>query len=108
MIGRYSPLHDGHIALIKKVLSEGKKVLVAIRETQLSDTDPYTVTQRMAMFYDKLGEEIANSQVAVISIPDIEEVVYGRKVGWGIRKIELDPETEAISATKIREGMKES
>jgi len=42
--------------------------------------------------------------VKVIVIPDIEEAVYGRKVGWGIRQIILPEEIEAISATAIRKG----
>ncbi len=42
----------------------------------------------------------------VILIPDIERVCYGREVGWDIRQIKLDDETEVISATKIREEHK--
>ena len=97
-IGRYQPLHEGHIKLIRSVLDEGKNVCVALRDTPISDTDPYTVEQRMEMFAKDLPE------VKVIVIPDIEEVCYGRNVGWGIREIRLDKETESISATKIREN----
>lgn len=49
------------------------------------------------MFHDVFGDKIK-----VIVIPDISEVCYSRKVGWGIREIRLDKETERISATKIR------
>ena len=41
-IGRYQPLHEGHKKLIQKVLDEGKNVLVALRDTPISLTDPYT------------------------------------------------------------------
>jgi adenylylsulfate kinase len=97
-IGRYQPLHAGHIKLIRSVIDEGKAVCVALRDTPISDTDPYTVEQRMEMFAKELPE------VKVIVIPDIEEVCYGRAVGWGVREIRLDTETENISATKIRNG----
>jgi len=97
-IGRYQPLHDGHVKLIRTVINEGKNVCVALRDTPISESDPYTVEQRMQMFKEKLPE------VKVIAIPDIEEVCYGRAVGWGIREIRLDSETEKISATSIRSG----
>jgi len=55
------------------------------------------------MFRKVFDEEIENKKLIIISIPDIEEICFGRKVGWGIREIRLDKTTEAISATKIRE-----
>ncbi|MCK9370976.1 adenylyltransferase/cytidyltransferase family protein [Candidatus Dojkabacteria bacterium] len=95
-IGRFQGLHEGHIKLIQTVLDEGKNVCVALRDTGINDKNPYTVEQRIKMFTDKLPS------VKIIVIPDIEEVCYGRDVGWGIREIRLDKETESISATKIR------
>ena len=99
-IGRYSPLHVGHIAIIQKVLDEGKNVLVAIRNTPISPTDPFTYKERKSMFVKRFGRK-----VKVIKIPDIEEVCFGRKVGWGIREIKVGPEIEAISATEIRKNL---
>jgi len=56
------------------------------------------------MIFDRfVREAILESRVRVVVIPDITEVCYGRKVGWGIREIKLDAATERISATKIRE-----
>ncbi len=100
-IGRYQPLHKGHIALIKTVLNEGKDVLVALRETPMNKENPYSISERKKMFSDVFGE-----RVKVISIPDISEVCYGRKVGWGVREIRLAETVENISATKIREQNK--
>lgn len=96
-IGRYQPLHDGHVKLIRKVLNEGKNVLVALRNTDIDENNPYSIEQRMEMFKEEFGDS-----VKVIVIPDISEVCYGRKVGWGIREVRLDEETEAINATAIR------
>ena len=101
-IGRFQPLHAGHIKLIKKVLDEGESVCVALRDTPISNTDPYSVAQRMNMFNKEFSVELANGRMIVIVIPDIKEVFYGRKVGWGVREIKLDAETESISATQIR------
>lgn len=100
-IGRWQPFHAGHRKLIQSVLDEGKDVCVAIRDTEKDDKNPFTVDERMMMI------QTAFPQVLVIKIPDIEEVVYGRDVGYGIRELRLDPETESISGTKIRKEMYE-
>jgi len=100
-IGRWAPFHDGHKKLIDTVLKEGKKVLIAVRDTKLSEDNPYTVEERIEMIRRVYGDD---DRVKVIAIPDISEVCYGRDVGWSVREIRLDPETEAISATELRRG----
>lgn len=97
VIGRFQPLHDGHKKLIQRLLDEGKRPLVALRDTGINEDNPYSVEERKKMFEEAFGDK-----VTVISIPDIEEVIYGRKVGWEIREIRLDEKTESISATEIR------
>jgi len=101
-IGRFQPLHAGHVALIRKVLNEGRPVLVALRDTIRSDANPYSLGERTAQFYREFLPELQHGQLRLMTIPDIEEVCHGRKVGWGIREIRLDEATEAISATAIR------
>lgn len=96
-IGRFAPLHEGHIKLIQSVLDECKNVCVALRDTEIDKDNPYTIEERIQMFWDVFGDK-----VKITVIPDIEEVCFGRKVGWGIREIRLDDKTESISATKIR------
>lgn len=100
-IGRYQPLHPGHIKLIQSVLDEGKAVVVGLRETGINESNPYSVQERREMF-----EKVFGDRIKVIAIPNILEVCHGRKVGWVVRVIKLDKETEAISATKIREESK--
>jgi len=101
-IGRFQPLHKGHIKLIQTVLDEGKNVCIAIKDTELDENNPYNVLQRQAMFEEYFWEELSHGTMTIIIIPDIAEVCYGRKVGWGVREIRLDEETEKISATEIR------
>lgn len=100
-IGRWQPLHKGHKKLITKVMDEGKKVLIAIRDTPISENNPYTVEERKKMIRGAFGKD-----VRIITIPDISEVVYGRKVGYKIRRIRLDSQTEEVSGTKIRNSKK--
>ena len=101
-IGRWQPLHDGHLALFDKVRQEGKNILVGIRDTKIDKNNPLTAHQRLEMIQEKVP------YAKVIVMPDIEEIVHGRKVGWGIRQIRLDEDLENISATKIRERENES
>jgi len=96
-IGRYQPLHDGHVQLIEKVLAEGREVVVALRDTTISADNPFTLAERRVMFEKAFG-----NRIQVISIPDINEICHGRGVGWSVREIRLDAEIEAISATAIR------
>ena len=97
MIGRFQPFHNGHRAMVEKLLDEGNEPLVAIRDTEFSESNPFSAYERRKMIHDVFGD-----RVETVVIPDIDEVVYGRKVGWGIREIELDQETQKISATAIR------
>lgn len=104
VIGRFAvpEPHEGHKKLIQTLLDEGRNVCVALRDTEISESDPYTIAERTVAFEKVYQKEIAEGRLTIIAIPDITEVVYGRKVGWGIRQINLDEATEAISATKIR------
>jgi len=97
-IGRWQPLHEGHKTLFDQVRKEGKKILIGIRDTEISESNPYSVAERRAM----IKEQVPDAEVVVI--PDIAEVCYGRGVGYGIREIRLDAAIEDISATKIRKG----
>ena len=98
-IGRFQPLHEGHKRLIQVALDEGKPVLVGLMDTEISASNPYTVIERMAMFWDAFGDK-----VQTMCVPPIGEVCYGRNVDYRIRRIHLPADIERISATAIREG----
>jgi len=104
VIGRFQciPPHEGHVKLIKNVLSEGKNVVVALREADGSDKNPYSNMDRYTAFMEIFKEDFLAGHFQIIFIPDVIEVVHGRKVGWSVREIKLDKEIEKISATEIR------
>jgi len=89
---------------METVLKQGKPIVIAIRDTAIDHKNPYTTDER----WQKIHEEMAEygSLVKIITIPDIHEVCYGREVGWAVRQIHLDSETEAISGTKTREAQR--
>src|SRR5437773_12461983 len=82
-IGRFAPFHEGHEALIESVLSTGKPVVIAIRDTEPSVDDPYSTSERWTRIQDALHDW--GALVRIIVIPDIDEVCYGRGVGYGLR-----------------------
>ena len=100
-IGRWQPFHKGHKTLIETVLKRGKPVVIAIRDTEISHSNPYSTFERWTTIQKGFAEY--GDLVKIVVIPDIDEVCYGRDVGYAIRKIDLDKGTESISGTKTRE-----
>ena len=99
-IGRYQPFHEGHKRLMEVVLKEGKNIVIALRDTEIDEKNPFTIAERSAKITWNMTEWYGRYQI--IAIPDISEICYGRDVGYKIRQIELNKDLEAISGTKIR------
>ena len=97
-IGRWQPWHDGHDWLIRQKLDKGVPVLVAVRQMQPDDQNPYSALDVLLNIYKRYEDE----DVEVIIIPDIESVNYGRGVGYEVNEHVPPPEIHEISATKIR------
>lgn len=98
-IGRWQPFHNGHKWLVDQALTKGKKVCIAIRETEISEKNPYTAEQRKEMI-----KRVYEDKVKVISFPDIESIHIGRKVGYEVVKEDPPADIMTISGTKVREG----
>lgn len=110
-LGRFQPFHEGHKKLIDVVLKEGKVAVIGLRSTPIESNNPYTVSERIKQIkkvYPQADVFPTNktTNVKILIMPDITEVCHGRKVGWKVRELKLDKETEKISATNIRKGMK--
>ena len=101
-IGRWQPFHNGHKWLIDQKLSEGLSILIAVRDIPPDEKNPFTTEQTVEML-EKAYEE---HDVVIISIPDIESVNYGRGVGYGINEHVPPADVGFISATSIREKIK--
>lgn len=100
-IGRYQPFHDGHKALILEGLKRVGQVCIAVRDTQGTDAkNPLPFAEVRARIEHALRQH--EGRFEVIQIPNISHVFYGRDVGYVVERIELDGQTEAISATEYR------
>ena len=105
-IGRWQPLHLGHQEMFKQAINEGKNVLIAIRDIEPDEKNPFSaqqVKENIETFYSDL---ISEGIVKVIVIPDICSIEFGRGVGYDIIERIPPQEIHDISATKIREQMK--
>lgn len=103
-VGRWQPLHTGHQALFQRAMDAGKNVLICIRDIQPDEKNPFSAEQVLENITTFYKDE---PRVKVMVIPDICSIEFGRGVGYDI--IEHIPPTEIadISATKIREQMKQ-
>lgn len=102
LIGRWQPFHLGHQKLIKEVLKKDKEVIIVIRKTKIAKNNPYTVEERKKMI--KKWAKLENIKLKIIAIPDFEEIIVGRDVGYKV--IRLSEDIENISGTKIRAKLK--
>ena len=106
LVGRFQPFHDGHKWLMNQSLNEGKNSLICIRDIEPDDKNPYTSEEVYNNVSQELSELISEGRVKVIIIPDIESVNFGRGVGYDIIEHIPPQEVGNISATKIREQLR--
>lgn len=102
-IGRFQPLHNGHIALFKQKLDAGIPLLIMVRDLQPDERNPFTTQQTVKM----LKKVFKGQDVQVMVIPDIESVNWGRGVGYELNEWIPPADLGAVSATSIRNGIKE-
>ena len=103
-VGRYQPYHFGHIELIQQKLNEGVPVLIMIRDIEPDEKNPFTTEQTVSMiekYHKSKGDD-----VKVMIIPDIESVNFGRGVGYEINEFIPPKDIGGISATGIRNSIK--
>lgn len=100
LIGRWQPLHDGHKKLIQAAIDSEEHVIILIRDIPLSKDDPYSVGARTQMLRKAFGPTI--TIIPIHEDGNGLELLHGRKVGWSVKEVRLDEETEKISGTEIR------
>jgi adenylylsulfate kinase len=102
-IGRWQPLHDGHRTIIDSAADNGKNVVIAIRDTKLSEENPLTAQERRELIED-VYEDCQN--VRTMIIPDVDTVAIGRDVGYSV--VSVPEEVTEISGTETREEYEKS
>jgi cytidyltransferase-like protein len=107
VVGRFQPFHDGHKWLVNQCLEDGKNVLIVIRDIVPDEKNPFEASEVKNNIMKELWKLIGEERVKVIVIPDIESVNFGRGVGYDIIEHIPPQEVSEISATKIREQLKQ-
>ena len=102
-IGRWQPFHNGHKWLIDQKLTCQIPVLIAVRDVPPDKGNPFTTEETVDMLHMIYGDE----DVEVIVISDIESVNYGRGVGYEINEFVPPKDIGFISATTIRQQIRE-
>tara|TARA_R100000951_G_scaffold114788_1_gene120837 strand:+ start:260 stop:661 length:402 start_codon:yes stop_codon:yes gene_type:complete len=102
-IGRWQPFHNGHKWLMSQKLDEGLPILICVRDIPPDEKNPFTTEQTVKM----LEKAYEDHDVVVMVIPDIDSVNYGRGVGYGIIEHVPPKDVGFISATDIRNKIKE-
>ena len=102
MLGRFQPWHQGHTELFKRALSKTGQVIILLRESDGTDSNPFTIEQRINVIKDALSAYAG--QFEVIPVPNITHISYGRKVGYNIEQESFDEKIERISSTDIRKN----
>ncbi len=74
LIGRFQPIHKGHLEIIRKILEELDELIIGLGSAQLSHKidDPFTAGERILMINRALDEsEIEYPRIHLIPIPDV-------------------------------------
>ena len=119
MLGRWQPWHAGHTELFKRALAETGQVCIMIRivpqqedasggRTMTQDDNPFQVMDIIENIKKELAKEgyQYNHEYIIMKVPNIVDISYGRGVGYTFTEHDLDKDIQAISATKIREQMR--
>tara|TARA_B100002019_G_scaffold287817_1_gene300410 strand:+ start:64 stop:426 length:363 start_codon:yes stop_codon:yes gene_type:complete len=100
-IGRFQPFHEGHKKIFIKALRKNKQVAILVMDSfNVNKKNPFTYRYVRNKITQSLSEY--KGSFIIIKIPVVSEVVYGRKVGYRIRRIKVPKFIEKISATDIR------
>jgi adenylylsulfate kinase len=106
-IGRWQPFHDGHQWLINQQLDKGNPVCIAIRDVEKDEKNIWTALEIKLMLENRFETEINGGAIQVVIIPDIDSISIGRDVGYDIIEHLPSDKIAQISATKIREQLKQ-
>ena len=91
-IGRFQPLHKGHLQIIKNVHDNYDEIIIGIGSSQYNHTlcDPFTAEERKLMI-EKSLDEINVRNYRIVLIPDIHN--YPK---WAPYVVSIIPDFEVV------------
>jgi GTPase SAR1 family protein len=106
LLGRYQPWHSGHRALFERALQKTGQVCIMVRQCPVDERNPFRFTEVQNRILRDL-DPLYQGLYQVLPVPDIVRICYGRDVGYTIEQETFDDTVHQISATNIRNKMKE-
>lgn len=73
-VGRFQPVHNGHVEVFKQILQEVDELIIGIGSSQEGRTfeNPFTADERVLMIERTLEKaEIDRSHIHIVKIPDV-------------------------------------
>ena len=104
MLGRFQPWHLGHRSLFEKALLKAGQVNIQVKDVWKLGDNPYNFKQIQKKILQDL--KYFKNRIKITSMPNISEIVYGRKVGYQITKINLEKKIQRISGTNLRKKLR--
>ena len=115
MLGRWQPWHEGHQELFKRCLKKTGQVIIQVRDVQGSsggngqEDNPFdweTVCKNIEEGLSKDGFK-KGVEYEIMLVPNIVNISYGRGVGYVFEEEVFEDSITNISATKIREKLRQ-
>ena len=116
MLGRWQPWHDGHQALFKRCILKTGQVIIQVRDVEGAsggigqDDNPFNWDEVCKNIESGLSKDgfLRGVDYEIMLVPNITNISYGRGVGYAFEEEIFDEATHSISATKIRENLRET
>ena len=115
MLGRWQPWHQGHQELFKRCVAKTGQVIIQVRDVKGSsggsgqEDNPFdreTVCKNIEEGLSKDGF-IKGVDYEIMLVPNIVNISYGRGVGYVFEEEIFEDSITNISATKIREKLRQ-
>ena len=115
MLGRWQPWHQGHQELFKRCVAKTGQVVIQVRDVQGSsggigqEDNPFdweTVCESIEEGLSKDGFK-KGEDYEIMLVPNIVNISYGRGVGYVFEEEVFEDSITNISATKIREKLRQ-
>ena len=115
MLGRWQPWHGGHQELFKRCVAKTGQVIIQVRDVQGAsggigqNDNPFNWNTVCSNIEKALLEDDFRRGVEyeIMLVPNIVNITYGRGVGYSFEEEVFEKSVTEISATKIREKLRQ-
>ena len=114
MLGRWQPWHQGHQELFKRCIAKTGQVIIQVRDVEGAsggtgqNDNPFSWKEVCKNIEDSLKKDSYERGIdyEIMLVPNITNITYGRNVGYVFEEESFDDEISSISATKIRDDLR--